>query len=203
MKNRMWNVRAVPIAVCRLALGREALGRLALGRAAVCRPTLCRVPIGASLVVLVMLGLAPAARPAGDPPLAPAPVASTLFERLGGEGVLRPVVARVIDRTANDPRSRHHFEGIRLPYLKDSIYKFICRQSGGGCDYDGETMQRTHAHLGVRASEFDTLVQTMREELDRAGVAEGAKNELLKRLAPFKRDIAGGKPQPTSPVAPQ
>jgi len=32
-------------------------------------------------------------------------------------------------------------------------------------------------------------VDILREEMDRAGVDAGAKNELLKLLAPMKRDI--------------
>ncbi len=154
------------------------------------------------IALFVTLCLAAPASWAGTP-AAPSPASATLFERLGGEAKLRPVVARVIDRTAADPRSHHHFEGVRLPYLKDSIYKFLCRVSGGDCDYDGETMQRTHAHLHVRASEFDALVQVMREELDRAGVDEAAKNDLLRRLAPFKRDIVGGAPAAAGQATPR
>jgi hemoglobin len=135
------------------------------------------------------------------PEATPAP--PTLFDRIGGEAVLRPVVARVVDRTAADPRSHHHFDGVRLSYLKDSIYKFICRLGGGGCDYDGETMQRTHSHLRIRASEFDALVQVMREELDRAQVPQGPKNELLRKLAPLKRDIVGGAPPDATPAVPR
>jgi len=155
---------------------------------------LCNALAGLCLALL----LAPAT--AGT---APTSSTSTLFQRIGGEAVLRPVVAQVVDRTAADPRSHHHFDGVRLPYLKDSIYKFICQLSGGGCDYDGETMQRTHAHLKIRASEFDALVQVLREELDRAGVPAGAKNELLRQLAPFKRDIVGGLPHESTPAVPQ
>jgi hemoglobin len=33
------------------------------------------------------------------------------------------------------------------------------------------------------------MVTVLREELDRANVSEGAKNELLRRLAPTRRDI--------------
>ncbi len=168
-------------------------------------PRACRgARTGAHCLAALFLAicLAPPAAWAGAP-AAPATASATLFERLGGEATLRPVVARVIERTAADPRSHHHFEGVRLPYLKDSIYKFICRVSGGDCDYDGETMQRTHAHLHVRASEFDALVQVMREELDRAGVDQAAKNDLLRRLAPFKRDIVGGAPPVAVQAAPQ
>jgi hemoglobin len=55
--------------------------------------------------------------------------------------------------------------------------------------YEGETMARSHADLGLQGSEFDVMVSVLREELDRAGVSDAAKNELLRRLAPSRRDM--------------
>ena len=50
-------------------------------------------------------------------------------------------------------------------------------------------MRDAHRGLNIGASEFDALVAMLREELDRAGVDDGAKNDLLRLLAPMKRDI--------------
>ena len=50
-------------------------------------------------------------------------------------------------------------------------------------------MERAHRDAKISASEFDALVTMLREELDRAVIETGAKNELLRLLAPMKRDI--------------
>ena len=118
----------------------------------------------------------------------------TLFERLGGAPRVDAVVGRLIDRAATDPRTRRSFDGIKLKALKDSLAQQICSISGGGCRYEGETMARSHADLKIMAGEFDAMAGMLREELDRAGVDPGAKNELLRLLAPMKRDIVGGQP---------
>lgn len=114
---------------------------------------------------------------------------TSLFERLGGAAGIATVVDRTLERSASDPRTRRSFAGIKLAAIKTSLAQQLCALSGGGCVYEGETMARSHQDARIQASEFDVLVQILREELDRAGVSAGAKNDLLRLLAPMKRDI--------------
>lgn len=140
----------------------------------------------AAWLVALMAGCA-------SPPATP----PTLFQRLGGEPVMNQVVQRTLARSSSDPRTARSFDGIKLTTLQASIVQHICSLTGGGCHYEGETMQRSHADLRIVASEFDSMVTILREECDRAGVATGAKNELLRLLAPMKRDIV----QPSAAAA--
>lgn len=121
---------------------------------------------------------------AGNPGASP-----VLYDRLGGTPNMTVVVGRTIDRAAADPRTKRSFDGIKLATLKESIVQQICSVSGGGCKYEGETMANAHHDARIQASEFDALVTLLREELDRAGTDPAAKNELLRLLAPMKRDI--------------
>lgn len=114
---------------------------------------------------------------------------ATLYQRLGGPDRVARVVDRLVDRAAHDPRTARSFDGIKLEALKDSIAQHICALGDGGCRYEGETMANAHADLKIRHAEFDALVTMLREELDRAGVDAGAKNDLLRLMAPMKRDI--------------
>ncbi len=128
-----------------------------------------------------------------------------LFERLGGTAGITTVVDRTLERSASDPRTRRSFAGIKLAAIKTSLAQQLCALSGGGCVYEGETMARSHQDARIQASEFDVLVQILREELDRAGVSAGAKNELLRLLAPMKRDIvsaAANSAAPSSAASP-
>lgn len=117
---------------------------------------------------------------------------ATLYARLGGEPGVAAIVDRTIDRSVADPRTRRSFVDIKLRTLKDSIAQQICSISGGGCKYEGETMARAHKDARITAAEFDAMVTILREELDRQGVDAGAKNELLRLLAPMKRDVVAG-----------
>lgn len=117
----------------------------------------------------------------------------TLFERLGGQAGVSSVVGQTLTRAAQDPRTRRSFDGVKLAAVQASLTQQICSIGGGGCRYEGETMARSHRDLKIQASEFDALVDMLREEFDRAGVDGGAKNELLKLLAPMKRDIVAAR----------
>ncbi|MEO5697402.1 MAG: group 1 truncated hemoglobin [Burkholderiaceae bacterium] len=119
---------------------------------------------------------------------------TTLYERLGGAPRVNAVVDRMVDRAAVDPRTSRSFDGVKLQTLKESLAQQICSISGGNCRYEGETMARSHADLKIVAGEFDALVGILREELDRSGACAAEKNELLRLLAPMKRDIVGGSP---------
>lgn len=121
---------------------------------------------------------------------APSPAAdATLYARLGGEPVVRRVVAETIDQSSSDPRTRRSFDGVKLQNVKDRIVEQICSLTGGGCRYTGDPMDKVHKGLKNTEAEMNLLVQYLRDALDRAGVGAAEKNELLRILAPMKRDI--------------
>ena len=60
--------------------------------------------------------------------------------------------------------------------------------TGGRCEYDGETMINAHKDAKITTAEFEVFVAAFRDSLDRHTNTH-EKNELLKILAPMKRDI--------------
>jgi hemoglobin len=121
-----------------------------------------------------------------------APASQTLYARLGGDPVMARVVDDLIERTASDPRTRRSFAGIKLARVKEKLREQVCELADGPCKYSGDPMQPVHGGLKITEAEFLSMVQLLREALERAGVGEGEKNELLRRLAPMKRDIVSG-----------
>jgi len=138
--------------------------------------------IGPAVLALPLL-LGACASPAPAPPL---------YQQLGGVQRIESVSGAMIQRMATDPRTRRTFDGINLRTLSASLAAHLCKVADGPCVYEGETMRNAHADLGLTGSEFETVVQILRDELDRAGVDAAAKNELLRRLAPTRRDIVTG-----------
>ena len=125
-----------------------------------------------------------AACAAPDPYAAP-----TLYTRLGGEPVMKRVVHETIDRAAKDPRTSRSFKDVKLQNVKDKIVEQICSLTGGGCKYTGDPMDKVHKGLKNTEAEMNLVVQWLRDSLDRNGVGASEKNELLRILAPMKRDI--------------
>ncbi|MCC7545690.1 MAG: group 1 truncated hemoglobin [Aquabacterium sp.] len=112
-----------------------------------------------------------------------------LYQQLGGVAKIEVVTNHTLERVSTDPRTMRSFDGIKMAYLKKSVAAYVCKVADGPCVYEGETMANSHAKSNISGAEFDIMVSVMREELDRAGAPEGAKNELLRRLAPTRRDI--------------
>lgn len=115
--------------------------------------------------------------------------ADSLYARLGGEAVVTKVVGETIDRCAVSPQTRRSFDKINLKNLKKKLVEQICFLGGGGCEYSGDDMKLVHKGLDITESEFYGLVDILRDTLNKAGVAEGPKNELLRLLAPMKREV--------------
>ncbi len=65
----------------------------------------------------------------------------------------------------------------------------MCSLAGGGCKYSGDDVKTVHAGLNIRQGEFYAMVEALRAALDANGVGEREKNELLRLLAPIKRDV--------------
>ena len=124
---------------------------------------------------------------------APSPSAApTLYARMGGEPAVQRIVDDVIDRTAADPRTARSFKDVKMSRLKEKLREQVCNVAGGPCKYTGDPMDEVHKGLRITEAEWNLMVQFLRDSLERAGVRDAEKNELLRILAPMKRDIVKG-----------
>jgi len=121
-----------------------------------------------------------------------ASASSPLYAQLGGVTGITHITDRTLDRVAADPRTKRSFANVKMKALKESVATYVCKVADGPCVYEGETMRNSHADLGITGAEFDLMVEILRDEINRANAPSGAKNELLKRLAPTRRDIVKG-----------
>lgn len=116
----------------------------------------------------------------------------TLYARLGGDPVVKRFVSETIDRAASDPRTSRSFKDVKLARVKEKLSEQVCFLAGGGCVYTGDPMDKVHQGLKNTEAEMNLLVQFLREALSNAGVRDAEKNELLRLLAPMKREIVTG-----------
>ena len=112
-----------------------------------------------------------------------------LYARLGGEPGVAAISTALIDRVAQDPRLGQSFKDTNLGRIKQKLAEQICELAGGPCRYSGDTMKQSHAGHHIGEAEFYGMVADLRVILKERHVTEGATNELLRLLAPMKRDI--------------
>jgi hemoglobin len=115
--------------------------------------------------------------------------ADTLYARLGGDAVITAVVNETVEAVAADARVNQSFDKVDMKRLKKMIVEQICALSDGPCRYTGDDMQKSHAGLKIREGEFVALVEALRASLDSHNVGTREKNELVRLLAPMKRDV--------------
>lgn len=112
-----------------------------------------------------------------------------LYIRIGGKDMLYTISSQTLDFVANDPATKRSFEGVKMATLKQSLADFLCVKTGGDCVYEGETMKKSHEEAKITTAEFELMVQALRDSLDANHIGTREKNELLKILAPMKRDV--------------
>jgi len=113
----------------------------------------------------------------------------SLFERLGGKDAITAVVDDFVARCAGDNRINGKFARTDIARLKANLVDQVCAAAGGPCTYTGRDMRTTHDGMAVTGGEFEALVGDLVATLDKFGVGEAEKAELLGVLAPMRSDI--------------
>jgi len=119
----------------------------------------------------------------------PAGAKASLYDRLGGQIGVAAIAGSLIDRVSADPILGRSFRDSKLERIKNLLAEQICDLSGGPCHYSGDSMKDVHAGHHISEAEFYGMVADLREVLKERHVSQGATNELLRLLAPMKRDV--------------
>lgn len=114
---------------------------------------------------------------------------ATLYDRIGGLPVLQRVSGQMLARVTADPSVNQPFRGVDIGRLSTRLAAHLCSLTGGGCVQSDDSMKVVHAGLEIDEHGFYAVVESLRLALDANGVGEREKNELLRLLAPMKRDI--------------
>lgn len=105
----------------------------------------------------------------------------------GHEGVSR-VVDDLVEAVQKDDRISEIFHASDFVRLRRTLKEQFCYLLNGGCSYTGRDMKAVHADHGITTAEFNALVEHLQAAMAREGIAFGAQNRLIAKLAPMKRD---------------
>ena len=125
-------------------------------------------------------------------PADPAAAKKSLFDRLGGKPAIEAVVEEFVGRTTTDPRIKHRFHNTDAAELERLLVEFVCKATGGPCEYTGRDMKTVHAGMDLVEEEFNALVEDLVGALDKLEVPEAEKGELLAALGPLKGEMVVG-----------
>lgn len=114
---------------------------------------------------------------------------SALFDDLGGMSGIENIVDGFLVRLGSDPRIAAHFIDVDPVRFREKLIEQFCAESGGGCEYTGDSMKDSHAGMNVTHTDFNALVEDLIAAMEAEDVSVSAQNRLLKRLAPMSKDI--------------
>lgn len=124
--------------------------------------------------------------------LSTAPLAladDSLYQQLGGQPGLVRLMDDFMQRLLADPRMKPFFKDVDHAHVKAQLVDQFCEVSGGPCKLDGPDMKTVHSGIDVTRADFNALVEVLQQAMDAQGIAFGAQNRLLAKLAPMHRDI--------------
>lgn len=113
----------------------------------------------------------------------------SLYERLGGQKAISAVVDEFAGIVLKDTRINKKFAKSDANRLVTNLKAFVCKATGGPCEYKGKDMKAAHKDMGSTEGEFNALVEDLVKALDKFKVPEKEKKELLGALGPLKGDI--------------
>lgn len=113
----------------------------------------------------------------------------SLYQQLGGQPGLVKLMDDFMQRLLADPRMNPFFKDVDQAHVKAQLVDQFCEVSGGPCRLNGPDMKKVHSGIDVTRTDFNALVEVLQQAMDAQGIAFGAQNRLLAKLAPMHRDI--------------
>ncbi|MEO6341000.1 MAG: group 1 truncated hemoglobin [Caulobacteraceae bacterium] len=141
-------------------------------------------------VTLLAAGPGRAAEPAPTGDAGATPFANAaVFKAFHGQAGLDRIVDAFVARNTSDPRIADIFATQDLVAFRARLKEHFCYVLGGGCHYTGKDMTTAHKDMGIQTANFNAVVENLQWAMDKEGVAFGAQNRFLAKLAPLKHQI--------------
>ena len=115
---------------------------------------------------------------------------TTLYQRLGGaDGIARLVDDTVVAHLANPLVSTRYAQIKDMAHIKQLSREFFTMGSGGPSNYTGKGMLAAHKGMNVSEQEFLAVTDDIMEAMNKNGIEEDAKKDVLAILYSLKGEI--------------
>lgn len=114
---------------------------------------------------------------------------ASLYERLGGEAKIRAITVDIVDNHLRNEVVRPRFASSDRNKLIKIAGDFICMGTGGPQQYTGKDMRAAHRGMNISEQEYLAVVDDIMAALDRHGVGDREKQEMLAIAYSLKGEI--------------
>ena len=125
----------------------------------------------------------------------------SLFDELGGEPVLRKIIARFVDRVFDDVMIGFFFRKVSREHLAAREYEFAARHLGADVVYTGRPIAEAHAAHPIMGGQFMRRLKILDDTLLESGVPERVREHWLRHTESLRQMVtrdSGGRCDPTS-----
>ncbi len=116
----------------------------------------------------------------------------SLYERLGGSEGITQIASDVFDNHAVNPRIAPRFAESDASAVKHTVANFFIAGTGGPQVYEGKDMVEAHVGMNIDAAEFVAVLDDSLAALEKNGIGQREKEEVLYILYSMKGDIVFG-----------
>ncbi|MEM9588780.1 MAG: group 1 truncated hemoglobin [Planctomycetota bacterium] len=115
----------------------------------------------------------------------------SLFDRLGGPGVVAEIVNDMYDRVFADPELSAFFKDVDAQRLKGMQYQFMAAALDGPVKYSGAELTSVHAGRGITAHHYAKFCGHFADAMEASGASARDVDDALGRLAIYKDRVTG------------
>jgi hemoglobin len=113
----------------------------------------------------------------------------SLYERLGGEEKIRTIAGTILDNHLRNPAVKARYAGSDRNEVIRLVTEFVCAGTGGPQSYTGKDMVSAHRGMNVSEQEYLAVIDDIMGALDKNGVGDLEKQELLMVAYSLKGEI--------------
>ncbi|TNE42308.1 MAG: group 1 truncated hemoglobin [Alphaproteobacteria bacterium] len=118
-------------------------------------------------------------------------MSESLFERLGGTEGITKIADTLVDIHMANPTIAPRYAQSDVKAVKNGAATFFITGTGGPAVYEGKDMLATHKGMNISGAEFLAVLDDAMEALDKNGIGQREKEEVLYVLYSMKGDIVG------------
>ena len=94
----------------------------------------------------------------------------SLFDRIGGEARIRPIIREFVYQMVDDTMIGFFFHGVDRERLADLEYQFTAQFLGAKVAYEGRPIHSAHRRHRIMGGQFDRRRRILEETLLRHGI---------------------------------
>ncbi len=114
---------------------------------------------------------------------------SSLYERLGGTAGITAIANDIVDFHLNNPRIAPRYADSDVAAVKHAVATYFIAGSGGPSVYEGKDMLTAHRGMNIDDAEFVAALDDAMAALDKHGIGQREKEEVLFILYGMKGEI--------------